>query len=205
MKLPARAACLLLALAVFAGPAASARSHKAPDNMYGGPIYSGPPDVITAGSFITAGGGAKTFTTRTALNNVIGVQLVDPEIETLQKQYGVAAVRSWLRTFDFVIRNGAQEAIAAGLTFPAASPTHTGQALFTAMMQDGMDHTTTFWTGTMLDKLVTHPVHASVMRQIDETFGADADADYHKITNQFVFDVAVQLGIGDTVKLSPDH
>ena len=190
---------------MLAGSAVSARPHKAADNEYGGPIYAGPPDLVTAGALISAGGGPKAFSARTALTNVIGVQLVDPEIGTLQKQYGAAAVASWLQTFDFIIRNSAAKVAAAGISFPLSSPTHTGKALFMELMQDGQDSGSTFWTGSMLDKLVTHPVHVATMQDVDATLGADADANYHKITNQFVYDVAVQLGLGDTVKLAPDH
>ena len=197
-------ACSALLISVLAVPAA-ARSHKTADNQYGGPIYAGAPDLITAGALISSGGGAKSFSTRLALVAVIGPQLVDPEIAILQKQYGAANVSSWLQTSDFIIRKSAAKAGEAGVTFPLASPTHTGKALFTELMQDGRDSGGTFWTGTMLDKLVTHQVHVATMQDVDATLGADADANYHKITNQFVYDVAVQLGLGDTVKLASDH
>ncbi len=196
-------ACALLAPTLLAQPA-FARSHGA-DNEYGGPVYAGPPDLVTAGAFLSAGGGQKTFTARTALNNVIGVQLVDPEITNLQKQYGVAAVNGWLHAFDFTLRDAAAQATAGGVTFPLSAPTHTGKALFIDLARDGTDAGGTFWTGTMLDKLVTHQVHVQTMRNIDASLGAEADATYHKITNQFVYDIAVQLGLGDGVKLAAFH
>jgi hypothetical protein len=205
VKVSRWAACALLLIAVLAGAGVSARPHKSADNEFGGPVYAGPPDLVTAGAFVSAGGGATAFSTRVALHAIIGPQLVDPEIATLQKQYGTVAVASWLQTSDFAIRNAVAQATAAGVDFPLASPTHTGKALFTEMMHDGMDSGSTFWTGTMLDKLFTHPIHVQTMRDIDASLGADADANYHKITNQFVYDVAVQLGLGDTVKLAPDH
>ena len=202
MKVSLWSGCALLIVALFAGPV-SARSHE--DNRFGGPVYAGAPDLVTAGSFISAGGGSKSFSTRLALIALIGPQLLDPEIAILQKQYGASSVSSWLQTFDFIIRNSAEKAAAAGVTFPLSSPTHTGKALFTELMQDGQESGTTFWTGTMLDKLVTHAIHVATMNDVDATLGADADANYHKITNQFVYDVAVQLGLGDTVKLAADH
>jgi hypothetical protein len=204
VKVSLRAGCALLLVAFITGPA-SARPHKGADNQYGGPVYEGAPDLVTAGSLISAGGGPTAFSTRVALHTIIGPQLVDPEILTLQKQYGTVAVASWLQTFDFTIRNAAVQATAAGVAFPLSSPTHTGKALFTDIMRDGIDADGTFWTGTMLDKLVTHPIHVQTMRDIDASIGADADANYHKITNQFIYDVAVQLGLGDTVKLASDH
>ncbi len=197
------AGCVLL-ISMLAAPV-SARSHKDGDNRFGGPVYAGAPDLVTAGSLISAGGGAKAFSTRLALIALIGPQLVDPEIAILQKQYGAANVSSWLQTFDFIIRTSAEKAAATGVTFPLSSATHTGKALLTDLLQDGQDPGKTFWTGTMLDKLVTHPIHVATMQDVDATLGADADANYHKITNQFVYDVAVQLGLGDTVKLAADH
>ena len=204
MKVSLWSGCALLVVALLTGPA-SARSHQASDNQYGGPIYAGAPDLATAGSLISAGGGPKSFSTRLALVAIIGPQLVDPEIAILQKQYGAANVSSWLQTFDFIIRTSAEKAVAAGVTFPLSSPSHTGKALFTDVMRAGQDSGSTFWTGTMLDRLVTHGVHVATMQDVDATLGADADANYHKITNQFVYDVAVQLGLGDTVKLAADH
>ncbi len=203
--LPA-ALCTLVALGATVPATAAARSPRsATTNQYGGAIYAGAPDIVTTGAFITAGGGAKTFSTRTALDTVLGPQVVDPEIENLQKQYGAANVSLWLQTFDFVFRDAAAQAGAAGIQLPLSSPTHTGQALFTDLMTDGIDSSGAFYSTTMLDKLFTHAIHVQVMRDIEGTIGANADATYHKITNQFVYDVAVQLGLGDQVKLSPDH
>lgn len=205
MKQACWTACVLLAFSVLASTPASSRSHDAKDNRFGGAVYTGPPDLVTTGSFISAGGGPTTYSTRTALNTIIGPQLVDPELQTLRKQYGEAAVTAWLHTFDFAIRTAADQAASGGITLPLSSPTHTGKALFTALLQDGTDAGGIFWTGTMLDRLVSHAIHVQTMTNIDAALGAEADASYHKITNQFMYDVAVQLGLGDTVKLAPDH
>lgn len=205
MKSTSWTSWILLAISVLVSTPVAARSHRAAENEFGGPVYAGPPDLVTTGSFISAGGGPAVYSTRTALSAIVGPQLIDPELQTLRKQYGEAAVTSWFRTFDFAIRSAADQAAAAGMTFPLASPTHTGKALFAALLQDGTDAGGTFWTGTMLDKLVSHSIHVQTMTNIDASLGADADANYHKITNQFMYDVAVQLGLGDTVKLAPDH
>ena len=186
-------------------PAPAYAKGASSDNRYGGPIYMGPPDLVTAGAFISAGGGPAVFSARTALATIIGVQLVDPEIAVLQTKYGAAAVGSWLRTFDLVIRDAAAQANAAGYVLPLSSPAHTGKALFIDLMRDGTDPGGTFWTGHMLDRLVTHAIHTQTMSNIDASLGEVADAGYHKITSRFVYDVAVQLGLGDNVKLAPDH
>jgi hypothetical protein len=205
VKLSSVAACALLIGALLAGSLASARSHKGADNRYGGPVYAGPADLVTAGALISAGGGAKAFSTRIAFGTIIGPQLVDPELEILRKDYGAAAVESWLHSFDFVVRRSAELATDGGVIFPLGSASHTGKALFIDVMHDGRDAGGTFWTGTMLDKLVSHAVHEQTMHDLDAALGEDADANYHKITNQFIYDIAVQLGLGDDVKLAGDH
>ena len=130
-----------------------ARSHKAADNRYGGPVYAGPADLVTAGSLISAGGGAKAFSTRFAFGRIIGPQLVDPEPrDVTQRIRRRPAVETWQHSFDSVVRRAAELSTDGGVIFPLASASHTGKALFIDIMHDGMDPGGTFWTGTMLDK-----------------------------------------------------
>jgi hypothetical protein len=46
----------------------------------------------------------------------------------------------------------------------------------------------------MLDHLVTHKIHDQTMTDIDAKFGAAADENYHKISNQAFYDIAQALG-----------
>jgi len=56
----------------------------------------------------------------------------------------------------------------------------------------------------MLDHVVSSKVHETVMDDIDQKYGAVADANYHLISNQAHYDLAQALG-ATTVKLAPYH
>ncbi len=62
----------------------------------------------------------------------------------------------------------------------------------------------TYYEGTQLDHLVTHGIHAAVMDDIDKKYGAAADGNYHKISDQAHYDLAHALGV-DSVKLAAYH
>jgi hypothetical protein len=61
-----------------------------------------------------------------------------------------------------------------------------------------------YYTGTMLDHLVTNKIHESTMDAIDAKYGTRLDANYHKISNQAFYDLAQALG-AKTVKLAAFH
>ena len=56
----------------------------------------------------------------------------------------------------------------------------------------------------MLDHAITRKIHMAVMDDIDSKWGAEADAEYHKITNQAMADMAHALG-HKQVKLASFH
>jgi hypothetical protein len=56
----------------------------------------------------------------------------------------------------------------------------------------------------MLDKAISHNIHERVMDDIDRKFGLTADADYHRISNQAMYDLAHALG-AKSVKLAGFH
>ena len=61
-----------------------------------------------------------------------------------------------------------------------------------------------FYHGTLLDHLVTHPIHETTMAAIDAKFSPALDANYHRITDQAMYDLAQALG-ATTVKLAAFH
>ena len=72
------------------------------------------------------------------------------------------------------------------------------------MVKDGTTPDGVFWAGYMLDHLVTHPIHDHVMDDIDKQFSPTADANYHKISNQAMYDLAQALG-ATSVALASFH
>ena len=188
------------------GSAAQAKGHHHHDKMdmsrYGGPVYSGDPALAVTASLVAAGGGADSYSTATALTAMVGADTVTAEVGKLTTQYGKDKVDSWLTVFDFAVKDALAIATKAGVTLPAA--TLTGKDLATTLVTAGKDTDGTFYTEFLLDKAVSHKIHMQVMDDIDAKYGADADSNYHKISNQAMYDVAQALGATDT-KLATFH
>lgn len=156
-----------------------------------GPNYTGAPDLNATASLIAAGGGAKTFSIKTALVAMVGDKLTNAEVAKLSTQYGPKLVADWVNAFDFVVQDAAGKAIAAGVKLP--DPTLKGPALAAQLVKLGSGDGV-FWTGTMLDHLVTHPIHVATMDTLDAKNGELYDGNYHRITDQAMYDLAQALG-----------
>ena len=195
------------AVTMFIAPLAA--SAMAMMSMHGlppgadGPVYTGRPALTTTAALVMAGGGAANFSTAKALTSMVGPSLVSAEVKKLSKQYGRAKVASWLAVSDYSVRNAAATAIAAGVKFPTPPMSLQGHKLAVALVTYGAG-SGTFYTGTMLDHLVTHKIHVSTMDAIDAKYGAGADGNYHRISDQAFVDVAHALG-ATSVKLASFH
>ena len=119
----------------------------------------------------------------------------------LTKQYGAAAVGSFVEVQNFAVNDAVKIALAAGVKFP--QPTLKGKDLAVRIVERGLVDGT-YYEGTQLDYLVTHAIHEKVMGDIDAKFGTAADANYHKIANQAHYDLAQALG-ATGVKLAAFH
>jgi len=170
-------------------------------DRYGGPAYTQSPDLSSTIAFVNAGGGPGKFSTVKALTALVGPDLTNKEVAKLTSQYGKASVGSFVTVFNFAVNDAAKIAIADGVKFPA--PELSGDKLAAQLVGDGTVKGT-FWTGYMLDHLVTHKIHDQTMADIDAKYGASADANYHKISNQALYDLAQALG-AKSVMLASFH
>ena len=166
-----------------------------------GPVYTGAPDLNATVSLIKAGGGPTNFSIAKALTAMVGPELVTAEVGKLTKQYGKADVGNWITVFNYAVEESAATAMSAHVKLPAGS-LH-GKALAADLVKDGAGDGT-FWTGTMLDHAVTHGIHESTMAAIDAKYGTKLDGNYHKITDQAMYDLAQALG-ATSVKLASYH
>ncbi len=171
-------------------------------SRYGGPVYTGAPALAVTAALVQAGGGAASYSTATALTSMVGAPTVTAEVNKLTTQYGADKVKSWLTVFDFAVDDALTIATKAGVTLPA--PTLSGKDLAVALVNAGTDKKNVFYTEYMLDHAVSHDIHVQVMNDIDAKYGADADTNYHTITNQAMVDVAHALG-AKKVKVAKMH
>jgi len=164
---------------------------------YGGPSYLGAPDLPVTVAVVTAGGGAADFSTAKALTAMVGPTLTNAEVGKLTQQYGKEKVDSFITVFNYTVVDAVKIATADGIKLPAASPLE-GKALAAELVKFGSAESThdRFWTGDMLDHLVSHKIHDQVMDDIDKKYGAPADENYHVISNQAFYDIAQALSKG---------
>lgn len=177
---------------------------KSGQNRYGGPVYTGKPALNVTASLIKAGGGVHNFSMAKALTSMAGSKLINAEVAKLNKQYGAKRVAHFLVVSDYAVKSSYYKAVKAGVKLPKANLS--GKKLAATLVNAGLDSNNTFYFGTLLDKAVTHGIHESVMNDIDKKkwYGEKSDADYHRITNQAMYDLAHALGMTD-VKLAPLH
>jgi hypothetical protein len=190
------AAIILCLSSITASSAATPKSH------YGGPVYTGEPDLNLATSFSQAGGGGDKFSMTAAITSMVGEDAETAEMKKLTDQYGKDKVDSWVAISTF----------AAGDMLRIANKYHamlpqgklSGTDLAEALVKAGMDKDGTFYTEYMMDKSLSHRVNVQIMDDIDARYGANADSNYHAITNQAMYDLAFAVGVFNA-KLAPLH
>ncbi len=185
------------------GMMSGAMDHGMPPGLKGGDgeTYTGAPDLQAAISLVTAGGPAGSFSIVKALTALAGAKTANAEVAKLTKQYGAAKVASFVAVQNFAVDDAVKIATGAGVKFP--SPELTGAALAKRVVGLGLVNGT-YYEGTQLDHLVTNKIHEHVMDDIDQKFGASADANYHRIADQAHYDLAQALG-ATSVKLAAYH
>ncbi len=153
-------------------------------------VYTGAPSLALTLSMVEAGGGPSNFSTATLLKVLTG-SLFDAEVAKLTKQYGKEQVGQFLKTFDFVVNDSLKivtEKKVALPSKPEPDPTD-GPALAKALWEAGQSGQG-FNVEVMLDRLVSHPIHLQVMKDIDAKYGLGVDAQYHAILTTAMKDLA---------------
>jgi hypothetical protein len=191
-------------------PEAAASSAMASPGMagmsksrYGGPVYTGAPNLPATVALVVAGGGPGHFSTAKALTAMVGPVMTAAEVAKLTKQYGPARATQFITTFDFAVNDAVAQALKAGVKLPPPAPLK-GKDLAVALVKSGLAPDGTFYTEYMLDHATGHTIHVAVMNDIDAKISGAADADYHRIANQAFYDLAQALG-AKTVKLAAYH
>jgi hypothetical protein len=182
---------------------ASSMMHGMPEGKAGGDgvTYTGKPDLQGAVSLVVAGGPIGSFSVVKAISAMAGGKVAHAEVAKLTKQYGSAKVASFVAVQNFAVNDAVKRATAAGVTFP--KPMLTGTTLAKHVVMAGLVRGT-YYEGTQLDKLLSHPIHEAVMNDIDAKFGVAADGNYHRVADQAHYDLAQALG-AKSVKLAAYH
>jgi len=153
-------------------------------------VYGGAPALPVTLSMVIAGGGPSDFNTVTLLKTLTGSQF-DAEVTKLTKQYGKDQVAQFLKTFDFVIGDSLRIVKEKNIALPSRPDPNPkdGAALAKALWGAGQTGAG-FNVEVMLDRAVSHPIHVTVMTDIDAKYGLAADAQYHAIPTTAMHDLA---------------
>jgi hypothetical protein len=152
-------------------------------------VYSGPPDLALTSVIVHSGGGAAQFDSVKLLAALAGPAL-PAELASLRRRYGSAAVADFAPTFTFAIDSALRAATKAGVTLPPPATMSRPQlvaALWNAGRSEGN------WdVGIFLDRLISHPIHHVVMRDIDASprFGPAKNASFYIVLTQAMHDLA---------------
>ncbi len=181
----------------------SGMEHGMPTGKAGadGIPYTGKPDLSAAISLVTAGGTPGNFSITKALTALAGPSVASAEVTKLTKQYGKGRVTSFVTVQNYAVNDAVRIATKAGVKFP--TPTMHGKVLAATVVKLGLQDGA-YYEGVQLDHLVTHAIHEHVMDDIDQKYGAAADANYHRIADRAHYDLAHALGMTN-VKLAAYH
>ena len=157
-------------------------------------INLGAPNLALMAALIAAGGGPSAFDAQKLVGNLTGNgPLTQTELAALTKKFGPQNVASFEKTFNFVITDAVAAATTAGITRPAtpAPDPADAKALAAALYAAGVPPRARFDVEYMLDGLISHVIHVTVMNDVeaDPDLGPKADANYHAVLGQLMLDL----------------
>ncbi len=198
MKLRLSALAAILALA-FGSHAASASMMSnvtnAPSRFSGPGVYTGAPALPVTLSMVIAGGGPSHFSTLTLVKTLAGDK-TSAELASLTNKFGKAKIGHFVTVFNFVVADTLKIVTEKNIALPKSPNPNPkdGKALAAALWGAGQTGNG-FSVEVMLDRAVSHGIHAQVMKDIDAKYGLAADADYHAVLNQAMHDLASVYGL----------
>ena len=160
-----------------------------------GPIYREPPDFAVASSLLHAAKSRRGPDAALALESIFGQAAMSKERTALASRYGRPSVEVFFTTFSEVLRDFGRASQAAGLSQPPKPVT--GAALGSAVIKAGTDKDGYFFTGYMLDHLMSHVTAFQIIRKItaDRSFGSKSVATMNSISNRLFYDMARASGV----------
>src|SRR5690606_9465352 len=113
--------------------------------------YHGEPALKVTAALINAGGGVNDFSFARALVAMLGEDIVNAELNKLDKQYGSQAVTTFIDGMDMAIKYSINRVTEAGITLTEPANL-TGTDLAKSLVQAGTTPDGTFWRGYLFEK-----------------------------------------------------
>jgi len=153
--------------------------------------YAGPIDLPLAVSLVGAGGGPKHFSSFVLYKELTG-PLQAAETAKLTQEHGSAQVADTFAIFDYAIDDVLGILTASKVALPApAPPPADAKALALALYAAGSTPSGKWDVGYMLEHMISHPVHHTIMRHIDTRFSRKQNAAFHVILSEMMHDLQV--------------
>jgi hypothetical protein len=148
------------------------------------------PQLALLRALLTAGGGAANFRTTNLVATLAGAD-ADGEFAALIKRFGAQAVKRSILVFDFSLADALRRLREHTIALPAVGQPDPGDhgALAAALYHAGVDARGSFTAGTLLDDLVSRPVGARVVTDVNAKFGVAVDAHYQVVLRQLMSDL----------------
>jgi hypothetical protein len=198
MFLAAAMSTLALTATLPAVPAMGMTMAEAGSVPYHRTSYRGTPDLHLALALVVAGGGPAKFDSTTLVGTLAGAS-TGAEVKKLTAQFGAANVKSFLGTFTYAIDDTLRIVQSNHIVLPSKpipNPKN-GPLLAAALYKAGVLPDGKFDVGHMLEHAISHPVHVVLMHDIDANpaYGHKANANFHTILTQAVFDLKAEYGL----------
>jgi hypothetical protein len=154
-------------------------------------IYGGAPNLALAVALVKAGSGPHGFSSHTLFAHMFGAKSA-AENSALKERYGFDQLAEYFGVMDFTIGDILRIAEEHHITLPAADPTASASpaALAASLYRAGIIPDGRYDVGYMIERLMTHPLHHELMRDIDSRFKPEVNASFHEILTTVVVDAA---------------
>lgn len=149
-------------------------------------------DITSA--LMQAGGGAETFSMKTALVSMLGQDGAASEIAKLEHEYGTKPVQKWLKGSDWLMHEGLTQLRNTGTELPDPSSDLTGIKLAAALVEAGVaPGDPRFSTDHYYDHLFSHGINKVLETGMDRKFSARYAKTVFTINDQAMSDVSQQI------------
>jgi len=144
-----------------------------------GAVTKNAPPVV--GDFISAGGGAGSFSTVRAFTKMVGDTAFQAALQEQRDKYGADNTDRFVQVFDYAMADGWKRAGQADVAIPSDTSLD-GQQLVNALIELGSNKGK-FDSGTLFNNMFTQKVSAQIAGDIAKKFGNDAMISFYKIAD----------------------
>lgn len=172
---------------------------------FGGRIHTGAASLRLTAALLQAGGGTQSFSTRTALVNMLGPEAADRELAKLTQQYGGVAVRGWLTISDWLVTQGLVQLRNIGTELPSPPDDLSGGKLAAALVDAGVaPEDGIFWSSYYYDHLFSHGVNKVLEEDLGRRYGERRARRAYAVNNQLMYDISQSVHAQD-IRLATLH